>query len=474
MTTLFEALPAPGLTAALTHWLPRQRWFADKGRSVRRVALLHQLPFAEATEAGGPAGALVVVRVDFVDSAQSTDYLLPLGARTVLPSGLRIQAVAELPGAVVYDALEDPELVTRLVRLIAAGESGGGVRFEPELPAFRPSEQRLASRRLGVEQSNSSVVVDDQYLLKVFRKLVPGTNPDLELQRLLRDAKSTQVPRLLGAVEGPLGAGHATFGLLQEYVPAATEGWQLALTDLRRLLEGERPAGQDEPAGPFAAEAARLGAAVATVHDELAALGGTVSLRRADLALIAGRMTTRLDAALELVPELAVHRDRVRAVFAAVADLSPELAGDVQRIHGDLHLGQVLRSPSRWLVIDFEGEPAAPRAERGAMHPPAKDLAGMLRSFDYAAHHQLQQSALGVALDRPGTLVRQWTTENQLAFCTGYASVSGRDPGSHGILLTAYQLDKAIYELCYEIRNRPGWAWIPLSAVGRLLTPSRA
>lgn len=192
-------------------------------------------------------------------------------------------------------------------------------------------------------------------------------------------------------------------------------------------------------------------------------------MRRADLARIAGSMTTRLDSALDAVPELAEHERELRAAFAAVADLPLEMVGAAQRIHGDLHLGQALRTTARWLIIDFEGEPGAALSERLARYSPARDVAGMLRSFEYAAYHQLNQIAVGRAIDNPAARAAQWTARSQAAFCSGYAAVTGRDPRCDGALLTAYQLDKAVYELRYETRHRPAWAWIPLGAIGRLL-----
>jgi len=471
MTALDTIGQLSELDAALEVWLPRQRWFADKGRPLERISVRQVFPFSDAVGADEPAGVIAVVRVEFAGGRPAADYQLPLGVGAVAPAAPGGSVIAQLPGGVVFDALADPGLAARLVRRIAADEDGPGLRFEAEPPGFKPPWHALKVRQLAVEQSNSSVVVDEQYVLKIIRKLVPGTNPDLELQRMLRGAKSRHVPRLLGAVEGRLEAAPATLAILQEYVPAASEGWRLALDSVRELLAGDARSDRTEDAGAadFAAEAAGLGETVAAVHGELAATGGTVPLRRADLARIAGSMTTRLDSALDAVPELAEHERELRAAFAAVADLPPEMVGAAQRIHGDLHLGQALRTATQWLIIDFEGEPGAALSERRARYSPARDVAGMLRSFEYAAYHQLNQIAVGRALDNPAARVAQWTARNQSAFCSGYAAVTGRDPRCDGALLTAYQLDKAVYELRYETRHRPAWAWIPLGAIGRLL-----
>jgi maltokinase len=163
------------------------------------------------------------------------------------------------------------------------------------------------------------------------------------------------------------------------------------------------------------------------------------------------------------VPELAEFADAARAVFDEVAGSGPVR---VHRIHGDLHLGQTLRAPDRWIVIDFEGEPAAPLAERRVADAPARDVAGILRSLDYAAQHTL----VGVEDRQLRFRAREWRDRNVDAFCAGYAEVSDSDPRETGALLRAYTLDKALYEVVYETRNRPGWVAVPMGAVRRILT----
>jgi maltokinase len=494
------------LAASLTVWLPTQRWFAGKGRPLRHVGVEHCLPFREARPQGGPEGVIVVARAHFADGGPPEDYQVPLGVSSRLPAAAGAPAVvARDRDTVVYDALADPELTSCLVGLIARGTRTDGLRFRAESPGMRPPHPVPSSRPLGVEQSNSSVVVDGRYLLKVFRRLGPGRNPDLELHRMLHVAGSAHVPRLLGSIEGPAADG-PTYATLQEYAEDAPSGWDLALRDLRRLpllggaaapaggaggsggrtdgagaTGGTRGGTADVGTAASAAEAAstaeaagvgeawRLGEAVAAVHRELAAVGGSRPLGRSGLARLAGAMTNRFDLALEAVPRLAPYEKALREAFAAVAGMEPEAAGRAQRVHGDLHLGQVLRAPDGWLLIDFEGEPARPLTERRAMASPVRDVAGMLRSFSYAAHH-----ALGAADRVPGpagAVAEAWARRMQGAFCDGYAAASRVDPRSRARapLLAAYQLDKAVYEVLYETRNRPDWAWNPLRAIGRLL-----
>jgi maltokinase len=174
-------------------------------------------------------------------------------------------------------------------------------------------------------------------------------------------------------------------------------------------------------------------------------------------------MTERLAAATEVVPQLADHADALRALYAAVAESREPVVR--QRVHGDLHLGQVLRTATGWIVLDFEGEPARPLADRRELDSPLRDVAGMLRSFDYAARHMLVEQP-----EDPQRAYRaqEWAERNRTAFCSGYSSASGLDPCGRSPLLRAFEADKAVYECVYEARNRPHWLMIPLNSLSRL------
>jgi trehalose synthase-fused probable maltokinase len=245
-------------------------------------------------------------------------------------------------------------------------------------------------------------------------------------------------------------------------VPNASDGWRLATASVRDLYaEGDLHA--DEVGGDFAADSERLGAATASVHADLAQVLPSEPADREWFSATAQAMTARLEQALAVVPQLEEHLAGLRAVYARVTD-SPETVLR-QRVHGDLHLGQVLRTATGWVVLDFEGEPARPLAERRQLDSPLRDVAGMLRSFDYAARHML--------VEQPGDQQRayrsqEWAERNRGAFCTGYSAASGMDPCGGSPLLRAFEADKAVYECVYEARNRPHWLMIPLHSLSRL------
>ncbi|MFE7447806.1 maltokinase [Streptomyces chartreusis] len=453
---------SPGLLASLDpllrEWLPRQRWFAGKGRPVTGFSLV------AATELLPPGGKLglnhLLLRahqplapVPGAPEQPADCYQLLIGDREALPPRLApalIGHVTEGPlaGRTVYDALCDARPAELLLEALRTGARIGALRFE------RDGDQEIRSglvpRLVTSEQSNSSVVYGDTFILKLLRRIVPGVNPDLELPLALAREDCDRVPAPTAWFRSELAGESYVLGVLQPFVQGAADGWELAL---RELAKGE----------DFAAEARALGRATAEVHTALARTLPTVTLGHAQVQQLVDGMVERLEAAAQAVPALRPYAPALRSAFEALAALAAEgCTWTAQRIHGDLHLGQCLRSPGgRWWLIDFEGEPSKPLAERRMPQPPVRDVAGMLRSFDYAAH--------SADLPVPG-----WAEACRAAYCSGYAQVSGADPRTDPVLLRAYETDKAIYEVVYEARHRPDWLPVPLSAIGRLAADSGA
>ncbi|KUO16616.1 maltokinase N-terminal cap-like domain-containing protein [Streptomyces dysideae] len=450
------ATTSPSLLASLDpllrEWLPRQRWFAGKGRPVTGFTLVAA---TELLPGGGKLGLHhLLVRAHqppaLGTSPQPGDcYQLLIGVREALPPRLApalIGHAAEGPltGRTVYDALYDSRPAELLLEALRTRARIGGLRFERD-PGTEIRDG-LVPRLMTAEQSNSSVVYGDTFILKLLRRIVPGVNPDLELPLALAREGCARVPAPTAWIRAELAGEAYVLGVLQPYVQGAADGWELAL---RELAKGE----------DFAAEARALGRATAEVHTALARALPTATLGHAQLELLVGGMTERLDAAAQAVPSLRPYVPALHSAFEALADLAAEgRTWTAQRIHGDLHLGQCLRSPGgQWSLIDFEGEPSKPLAERRMPQPPVRDIAGMLRSFDYAAH--------SADLAVPG-----WTETCRAAYCSGYAEVSGVDPRTDPVLLRAYETDKAIYEVVYEARHRPDWLPVPMAAIERYVT----
>lgn len=444
------------LPELLVEWLPRQRWFAAKGRPVRAVEVAARTPLI--TD-GEPFLDHLLLAVRFDDDSPAQHYQLYLGRREQIRGELEHVAIGHTAEGVVYDGLWDLEVTAWLLDAIREGRQVGDLRFVPEPGADIAHD--VPGRVLGVEQSNTSVSWGERSILKTFRRVTAGTNPDLELHRALRSVDSHEVAALQGAVEGTLHGEPATLGMLQDFAANSADGWSMALASVRDLL-AEADLRADEVGGDFAAEASRLGETVAVVHDELRRALGTSERDARELAAV---WHQRLAVTTAEVPALAPHVDAIRSTYDAVAALGAPLPA--QRVHGDLHLGQTLRTPYGWLLIDFEGEPAAPLPERARPDSALRDVAGMLRSFDYAAFHQILQS--GPEQDTQlEWRANEWAERNRSAFCDGYALRAGADPRDQRALLRAFELDKAVYELLYETRSRPTWAPIPLASIARL------
>ncbi|GHF80400.1 maltokinase [Amycolatopsis bartoniae] len=445
------------LVSELPKWLPTQRWFGGKDRPITSVRPLGTTVLQE----GDPL--LLHMIVEVYQGDRMAPYQLVVASRDQLPEYLGSSWIGTERGRPCYEATGDADVTGRLLDLIAEGADVGSLKFRHEPGA--EVKGGLRGRPITSEQSNTSLVYGNSYILKLFRKLSPGENPDLLLHRALQEQGCEHIAPLLGSITGDLYGEPATVGMLQQFITDAVDGWAMATTSVRDLMaDPELP--PDQVGGDFAGESQRLGQAVAKVHNDLRRALGEQVAEAEHLDEVVKIMQARLDSVAQVVPELAEYAPALRAAFEKLRELSGPVP--MQYIHGDLHLGQVLRTVTGWLLLDFEGEPAAPLAERSALRSPLRDVAGMLRSFDYAAHQML----IGQPEDPKLTeRALEWSRRNRDAFCDGYAKAAPEsigDPRSQVHLLRALELDKAVYEVAYEHANRPEWLGVPLASIARI------
>lgn len=436
--------------AVLAPWISRQRWFANKGT----IPDLEEIG-SFALESASPGVQIVTHLLLDRTPGKPALYQVPLTYREA-PLPLSPALVGVLDGVYVYDGPHDPDYAAALLAMIASGREAVGDRMwalgthtaGTVAPVF-------TSRVLSGEQSNTSIIYEggaaSPVICKLFRALHDGDNPDVVLQTALAEAGSEAVPRSIGNVvaEWPdsgetsgRARGHLAFA--QEFLPGVQDAWRVALSAAE--------AGTD-----FSAEARALGIATAGVHATLATAMPTVEPTRDDIETVIRSMHGRLAAAIAEVPALSRFERPIQEVFARAAEAGWPAQ---QRIHGDYHLGQVLGVPDRgWVLVDFEGEPLRPMRERSVLDSPMRDVAGMLRSFDYVA------GSLAMSQSTPA---EDWAAAARAAFSAGYSEASGRDIRHDRALVDAFELDKALYETVYEARNRPEWIGIPVAAIERL------
>jgi maltokinase len=455
------------LADLLPAWLPAQRWFAGSGATVAKLEIQSQVTLAE----GDPE--LVHLMLDVMVGLERVRYQVPVGIRSALPDALTSASIGPLPdGRVAYDAAADPELTGILLRGIATGRQAGPLRFGTEPGAV--IDVNAAARAMPPLASNTSVVFGDKAILKLLRRPFAGAHPDLEVSAALARNGSELVAAPLGWIE-LAGCGQSpvvqetaavpessVLAILSVFFPNSADGWSLATASLH------------ESNGDFSSQARLLGEATARMHAELAEAFGSSVLSSYTLRDQVDNLLAELSQAIRVVPELREHAPAVRDCYNSLTESDSQVI--VQRIHGDYHLAQVLSTegsagpseddppgpPRRWVVLDFEGEPSVPLARRRAFQPPLRDVAGMLRSFDYAA----RQASLHSPDDRRlAGAAPAWAGSCQDAFCRGYADISGSDPRTSGPLLRALILQKAVYEVVYEARHRPDWLPIPLAAI---------
>lgn len=429
----------------LSAYMARQRWSGLGGEQVA-ITGVRELEWLS-----DPASGLGV-RFEIVESRGL--FNVPLSYRQVPREDLSYGFVGavSLGGEVsyVYDAMHDPEARQVLLRgFVEGADAPAGLEYS-RLEGFSLAEHE-DNVLMTVEQSNTSVIVGDS-LVKFFRKLAPGRNPDIEIQGALTRLGSEEISRL----QGWITAGDLDLAMVGVFERTATDGWDTARASVRALQDDAVRA--REAGGDFAGESERLGATLAEVHAQMRQTLQTSTWGPADVAALKERLGRRLDTALGMHPNVAAFEERARAVYAAIDADAPV---QVQRVHGDFHLGQTLRATSGWKIIDFEGEPAQPLEDRVRLDAPARDVAGLLRSLDYAANSVAIVNAL-----EDTAFIDDWVRRNRAAFLRGYGY---EDSGPAAALLHAYEIDKALYEVVYESNYRPDWVQIPLNALERLL-----
>jgi len=409
------------ITGPLEEWMIEQRWFASKAREVASVNVLDKIELSSA-----PALDFEVVEARFQAGTHELYQLLP----------------------------GEPEGIGALAELFGREATVGSISFHGGLA---PSGH---VRSMGAEQSNSSIVFGEEQVLKVFRRIEPGENPELEMLRFLSLRGFENVAKLSGwyVYSGELMA--ATLGILQEFVPESREGWQLALDDPQGLL----------------ARIGELGVATARMHNILASDPADPAFAPEEpsaeaLSLLTATIDEQIERGFldlpqgdERVAPIAGRGEEVRDRLQMLSHIG--VGGRLIRHHGDYHLGQTMLTDERWVILDFEGEPARSLLDRRRKRSPLRDVAGMLRSFAYAA----SASELLRGVPAPGG----WEERARAAYIEAYLETiepfllpAGRSAIEK--LLAIFELEKAIYELHYELNNRPDWVRIPVAGIDRLL-----
>ncbi len=425
--------PEADVLAALRPWLAQRRWFAGKGHRITGLA------FASAYPLDVPGAWHTTVAVE-IEGGTTQVYQVPL-----LLCDIGAGVVGTVGGRHLHDGLQHSAVVAAMLGREAESPhvdpSGASV---PEAQWLRRPPPLTEYRLLGVEQSNTSAVFGDALLVKVFRLLRPGINPDIEVHEGLAAAGCADVGRLWGWVNGGWtdpGSGHRVHGhlaMIQEFFPGAIDGWELGL---EYVAEGR----------DFGDHARALGETTARVHAGLATAFPTAALGDAQILAMSRRLHDRLSAAIDVVPDLRRLAPGLGARLDRLTDLGHLR---VQRVHGDYHLAQALLTEHGWRVVDFEGEPGGDLDARRVLDHPLRDVAAMLRSFDYAAWQGAGNSLQA----------RAWRDASAEAFLAGY----GERTLAQELLLSVYTVDKAVYEAVYEQRNRPEWVEIPLAALAEL------
>jgi maltose alpha-D-glucosyltransferase/alpha-amylase len=530
----FRGRSKAAVEGLLPAFLRSRRWFGGKARRIKDIEIMEAIP----VPAGRATDFLTLVRVDYREGDPET-YLVALGFATGAQAGRlleserhRVLAHLKVKGAegVLHGAFGDSSFAQSLLdvigrRRVVKGLAGDLVGLPARAYRRLRGTETLEAMSLGAEQSNSSVLFGDRLILKIFRRVDVGVNPDIEIGRFLSEGRRFEhVPPVAGAIEyRPRQGGTMSVAILQGCVENGGDAWRFTLDSVDQYFEEivTRPAGERNPpvlrdgslvalaraepppearetVGSYLSAARLLGQRTAEMHVALASEAEdpafapepfTPFYQRSlyqSMRNLTGHSFGLLKASLGSIPE--DTREEARAVAARQGEvlgrfraiLNGKITALRTRVHGDYHLGQVLRSGADFVIIDFEGEPAVPLSTRRLKRCPLRDTAGMIRSFHYAAQHGLHslEERGAVRTEERAALepwVRHWYLWVSASFLRGYLDVSDgaaflpkADAELEG-LLTVYLLEKAVYELGYELNNRPGWVHLPLAGIRLLL-----
>ena len=507
---LLDGAGRAAIEALLPGYIHPRRWFGAKARQIESATIVEAIPLADAY--------LTMARLACAGGGQDT-YVLPLAiageaAAARLLAAAPHAVLARLgDGGALCDAAFDPAFCAALLETIETGRKIRGAAGELQATptsAFgrlRGDRAQPLEPQVGTaEQSNTSIIYGGQLIMKLFRKLEPGLNPDLEIGRFLTERGFRNTPPTAGAIEYRAGGEPAGLAFLQGFVANQGDAWSFTLRAIAGSLErvlAAQPGGAAQLEGELFAgyrdAAGLLGRRTAEMH--LALFGGAhdpafapepfdEGYRQAVYASMCARAERALQALRGRLDQL---EEPVRAGGRRILDLEGQILDRIRaalgrpidalraRIHGDYHLGQVLATGTDFYIIDFEGEPARPLAERRVKSSPLQDVAGMLRSLHYAPYAVLFGQAPGVAfrdeeIPPLEPWARLWHRSASAAFMAGYLAAAGQAPfvpgaaGEMQALLDVYLLDKAVYELAYELNNRPAWVRIPIEGILQLLT----
>lgn len=478
--------PCPGRQASLAdvssnqlvQFLVGRRWFGAKGREPRKATIVDAVPL-------GTAGWIARVDVTLRDGVER--YQLTLGSPVSSQGALR-------------EGLEDEAFRRALRDAIVAGESldSRDTHWRIEAAGAPLAQLPVPSVAKG-EQSNTSLIFGDRAIMKLYRKLEPGIHPDAEIARFLTtQAHFPHTPELHATVRFESPQGSEVAGMVQRFLAGSRDAWSVALERGREYFEPEAASRL-----PFVAEAQTLGAVTRAMHEALASATDDDAFAperasQADLTRWATAARTGSLVALDLLERALANNaleasvaDSARAIVSQRETVSRMIDGWIQEVgddagqrirhHGDYHLGQVLHTrDAAFMVIDFEGEPARPLEERRAKHTALRDVAGMLRSFSYAAATLANSARASLGDEEAVARGGRWEREMRDAFMRGYLPDGQEQPGflpgarsRTQVLLQLFEVEKAFYELSYELNNRPAWVWIPLRGIADVMRPGQ-